>query len=787
MLRKIPLLILKQRVAALVLLLAVTVLMVQEASHVKFSYEGAKLLPADNPVYQEYLSFKKTFGEDGSVMVIGFEGENIFRLGAFAHLYDLSNEIKKIDGIQEVVSVAKCYHIVRNDSMQRLELKPLPAVKPSSQDEVAAILDTLRMLPFYKGLLLSDSGNVSLMAITFNQDKLNTKNRIDIVKSIKEKTDAFCQLYQIPVHYSGLPYIRTAVTDKIVGEMKFFIALAILVTAIILFIFFRNFFAVIFPLIVVCVGVVWSFGTLELFGYKITILSSIIAPLIIVIGVPNCIFLLNKYQQEYSLHGNKIKALARTIEKIGVTTFFANVTTAIGFFVFYFTRSEVLMEFGIIAALNVMLTWLIALLFIPVVYSFLPAPKEKQMMHLQRKLLVRILGKIDLWVHRYRKRIYACVIVFLAIALLGITRITTIGYVVDDLPSDDPIYTDMKFFEHHFKGVIPFEVSIDTKKNGGAVKVETLSKINRLQKMLAGYAEFSKPVSVLEAIKFSYQGLNDGKPRYYILPNVQELARLSSYSATAKENQKMFRSLIDSMRQTTRVSIQMADIGTTRMKKLVQELQPRIDSVFHESGYDVKITGSSMVFLSSNDYLVINLKESVMLAIILIALVMLILFRSFRMILISILPGLTAIIVTAGIMGFYGIPLKPSTILIFSIAFGIASDGTMYFLTKYRQELKQQSFSISQTVSKSISETGISMIYTTVILFCGFGIFVASGFGGTQALGILISITLLLALLSNLIFLPALLLSLEKKLMTKAFMQEPLVQIYDEEEDAEFK
>jgi predicted RND superfamily exporter protein len=335
--------------------------------------------------------------------------------------------------------------------------------------------------------------------------------------------------------------------------------------------------------------------------------------------------------------------------------------------------------------------------------------------------------------------------------------------------------------------VIPFEVSIDTKKNGGAVKVETLSKINRLQKMLTGYSEFSKPVSVLEAIKFSYQGLNDGDPRYYILPNVQELAKLSGYSATAKENQRMFRSMIDSTRQKTRVSIQMADVGTKRMKTLVKELQPRIDSIFQSSGYDVKITGSSLVFLSSNDYLAINLKESVLLAIILIASLMLILFRSFRMILISILPGLTSIVITAGIMGFYGIPLKPSTILIFSIAFGIASDGTMYFLTKYRQELKHQDHSISRTVSKSISETGISMIYTTVILFAGFGIFVASGFGGTQALGILISITLLLALFSNLIFLPALLLSLEKKLMTKAFMQEPLVQIYDEEEDIEFK
>jgi len=766
----------------LVLLLLVTAFMGYEARQVRFSYEGAKLLPDDNPVLQEYVQFKKMFGEDGSVMVIGFEGKKIFYLQSFSALYDLSNEIKKLDGIQEVVSPAKCYNIIRNDSLQRLELKPLLAEKPGTQQEIDSAINILHALPFYSGLLLNDSANVSLMAITFNQDKLNTSSRIDIVNSIKREVDYFSKTYNIPVHYSGLPYIRTAVTKKIISEMKFFILLAIIVTAIILFFFFRNFYAVLFPLIVVCIGVVWSFGTVHLFGYKITILTSLIAPLIIVIGVPNCIFLLNKYQHGFALHGNKIKSLARTIEKIGLTTFIANVTTAIGFFVFYFTGSEVLQEFGIIAALNVMLTYVISLIFIPVIYSFLPAPKEKHMRHLQRKFLVRMLNKVDHWVHYKRKIIYGSLAVLLIISIVGISRIVTTGFVVDDLPKHDVIYTDMKFFEKNFRGVIPFEVTIDSHKPAGAVKIEALSKINRLQKMMAGYSEFSRPVSVLEGIKFSYQGLNDGDKRFYILPNIQEMARLSGYSSTAKENQKMFRSLIDSTRQITRVSFQMADIGTAEMKKLIAALEPRIDSIFSPDDYTVKITGNSMVFLKSNDYLLKNLKESVLLAILLIAMVMLILFRSFRMIAISIIPGIIPMIITAGIMGFYGIPLKPSTILIFSIAFGIASDGTMYFLTKYRQELRHHSFNISQTVSKSISETGISMIYTAVILFFGFGIFVVSGFGGTQALGILISITLSFALLSNLLFLPALLLSLEKRLTTKAFMQEPLVDIYEEDE-----
>jgi predicted RND superfamily exporter protein len=782
MLGKISLFILKQRIALLILLVGTTGIMYILAGRVKYSYSGAKLLPDDHPALQEYRNFKSMFGEDGSVMVIGFEGEAVFSHTAFTALFDLSSEIKNMNGIQEVISPARCYHILRNDSLERLELKPVLTSRPVSQAEVDSALEILRSLPFYRGLLLNDSGNVSLMAITFDQNMLNTRGRIDVVTAIKEKVDLFAAVHKIPVHYSGLPYIRTAVTKKIVAEMETFILLAIIITAIILLVFFRNPLAVFFSLVVVCIGVVWSFGTLELFGYKITILTSLIAPLIIVIGIPNCIFLLNKYQHEFSVHRSQGKALVRTIQKIGVTTFFANVTTAIGFFVFYFTQSETLMEFGVIAAFNVMLTYLISLIFIPVVYSFLPAPKEKHMHHLRRKFLAGLLRRVDRWVHRDRKIIYSCIIALLLLSFAGISKIVTTGYVVDDLPKDDIIYRDLKFFEHHFRGVIPFEITIDARKRGGAVKLETLSKINKLQKMLAGYEEFSRPVSVLEGIKFSYQGLNDGDKRFYILPNVQELAKLSAYSSAAKENQKMFRSLIDSTRQITRLSIQMADIGSADMKKLIAELQPRIDSIFLPENYTVKITGSTMVFLKSNDYLLKNLKESVLLAVLLIASVMLLLFRSLRMIAISILPGMLAVIITAGIMGFYGIPLKPSTILIFSIAFGIASDGTMYFLTRYRQELKHHHHSISKTVSRCISETGISMIYTTVILFFGFGIFAVSGFGGTQALGVLISITLLFALLSNLLFLPSLLLSLEKRLLAKAFMEESIVDLDDEEE-----
>jgi len=432
-----------------------------------------------------------------------------------------------------------------------------------------------------------------------------------------------------------------------------------------------------------------------------------------------------------------------------------------------------------------MLTYLISLIFIPVIFSFLPPPNTRQIRHLNNKRVNFILDTIDTWVHRYRKRFYTIVIVIVAVSIYGFTRINSVGYVVDDLPKKDVIYTDLKFFESNFRGVLPFEVSVDTKKPGGALALSTLYKINRLEKIFAGYNVFSEPVSIAEGIKFSYQGLNDGDPRRYIIPNIEELGRLKNYSGTAKGNERMFRAIIDSAKQTTRISIQVADIGSERMKNLIAEIQPRVDSIFDPKDYNVTLTGNSIIFLKNNDYLQVSLRESIMLAILFIGSLMFFLFLSVRMIFIALIPSLVPLLITAGIMGFANISLKPSTILIFSIAFGIASDGTMYFLTKYRQELKRHAGSISKTVSLTIHETGVSMIYTAVILFFGFFIFTASNFGGTAALGLLISITLLMAMISNLIFLPALLLSLEKRVITRAFLKEPLIQMYDEDEDVE--
>jgi uncharacterized protein len=762
-----------------------TLFMGYRATKIELSYEFAKVLPATDPAYQAYDAFKKMFGEDGSVMVIGLEDKNFFTVEKFNGWKNLSDEIKKIHGIQEVMSVTTLYNLERNDSLGSLDLKPITKGPVSSQAELDSIKEVIASLPFYEGLVINEQTGAILMAVTFTQKDLNSKERIEIVNEIEKRASQFSETHNIPLHFSGMPYIRTAIMEKVASEMELFLGLALLITGIILWVFFKSPSSVIFSLFVVLLGVIWSVGTIELLNYKITILTGLIPPLIMVIGVPNCIFLINKYHSEYSKHGNKIKAITRMVTTIGVSLFLANITTAIGFGVLYFTSSAFLTEFGVVAALNVMLTYFIVLIFIPIILSYLPPPKPREIMHLEGKRINKVLHIIDNLSHNKRPAIYITISIITAISIYGMTLIDFTGYVVDDLPQKDPVYRDLKFFEKNFEGILPFEITVDTKKPNGvfADNAATLYKINRFQKILEEYPELSRPLSLPEAVKFSYQAYRGGAEKYYALPGAGELKKLNNYTAAVKGNENRLLPFLDSTKQHTRVSVRMADAGSGRIKQILTEVRPQMDSIFDKDKYDVKLTGHSLMFLKSNDYLLKNLLESLLIEIILIALVGLALFRSVRIILLSKLPCLIPLVITAGIMGFLGIRFKPSTILIFSIAFGIASDGTIYFLTKYRQELKHHKKSIPKAISATIMETGLSMIYTSIILFFGFGIFAASSFGGTAALGILISLTLLVSMLTNVLLLPSILLSIDKWVTKKEILTPPLIELDDEEQE----
>jgi uncharacterized protein len=770
--------ILANRYVFLAFIAVFTVFMSFMASKVQISYELPKILPKSDPNFQLYESFKKRFGEDGTILVIGIETDKMYDLPVMQKWIELGERISKIKGIKKVVSNADLQEIVRNDIAKKFEFKPLLKAFPKAQWEVDSLKNALEKLPAYDGLLFNEARNAHLMLVTFDEKILNGFDRFAVTKDIKANGKIFENETKIATHYSGMPFIRSEFSSQVSSELKMFLVLAIIVTCIILALFFRSFKVVVFALIVILVGIASSLGIINLLGYQITLLSGLIPPLVIVIGVPNLIFLLNKYHEEFAEDQDQTKALHTAIEKVGPTLFLANITTSIGFGVFAFTSSKLLVEFGMVSSINITLTFLITLIFIPIAFSLIGPPTKHNLSHLEGKRITAIITTVEKLVMSHRTVIYYIIGAIVLISAYGLTKIKAIGYVVDDLPVNNPIYTDLKWVEKNFKGVVPFEVAIDTKVEGKATSPQMLTKIKRVEREFSKHSEFTKPISLVTATKFIYQAYRGGDPKYYVLPGIDELQKLSTYSSSIQGREGQFTGFMDSTRRYTRVSFQMADIGTVKTKALINELQPKIDSIFNynaETGkmlpekesYFAKITGNGVVFALGNQYLLSNLIESTIEAIIFISIIMALLFLNWRMLIISVLPSLIPLIITAGLMGFAGIALKPSTILIFSIAFGISSDGTIYFLTRYKDELKKKGITVGQAISNTIQNTGVSMFYTAIILFAGFFIFTASTFKGTQALGLLISITLLVSMICNLVLLPAFIATIDKRVTQK--------------------
>ncbi|WP_372947318.1 efflux RND transporter permease subunit [Mariniphaga sp.] len=783
---KVSSIILRNKILLLGILAVITLFFGYHARKVEMSYEYALMLPQKDQAFKDYLEFVEVFGEEGNLIIIGIQDSNFFQIDRFNAWKNFCTELSGVEGVEDLLSVSNSYNLAKNTSERKFEIEPLFPDSIDTQEEIDRQAEIFRGLPFYRKLVYNTENHTYLLAITVNKDKMHTKDRERMVKSIQKIARNFETKQQVDLHYSGLPYIRVVNSIKIKRELYMFSVLALFICIVVLFLFFRSFKAVFFPVIIVLTGVVWAMGMLSLFGFKITILSGMIPPLLIVIGIPNSIYMLNKFHHEYVRHGNKIKALQRVIIKIGNATFLTNLTTAAGFATFIIVKSDILRQFGIVASLNIMGLFVLSLLFIPIIFSFIEPPSSRHVNHLNSKFVSGIIRKLVLITEHHRKIVYVVAVVILGIGVYGITLMKSSGYMVDDIPEHDPVYKDLKFFESNFDGLMPLEIMVDTKRPGGVMQLATFNKIDQLENTLAEFSELSPPLSLLNLLKFSKQAFYNGHENYYSLPNNREQNFILQYARMGENNAGMLHSFIDSAKQVTRISLRMKDVGTKRMEELYAGFIADIDSIFPSDNFNVTVTGSSVISFKGTQYLLRNLFASLGLAILLISIFMAIMFSSWRMVIMSLTPNIIPLIFTAAIMGYSGIPIKASTILVFSIAFGISVDNTIHFLAKYRQELIATGWDIRRSVVLALKETGVSMLYTSVVLFFGFGIFSLSGFGGTVAMGVLVSLTLLVAVTSNLVLLPSLLTSLDKLTTTRSF-EEPLLHIYDEEEDIELE
>ncbi len=777
--------ILRNRILILIGIAAITVFLGLQWKNMRFSSSQANLLPDDHPVNVEYETFLEQFGEDGNAVVFAIKDTALYSPENFNRWNKLSKQLAAFPEVDFVLSTDNIQELVKNKEKETFELQPLIKKQPETQKEIDSITSHLfNNMPFYESLLFNKKSRTIRTVMYLDKDIVNTSVRKDfILQDMSSLVESFEQETNLDVRISGMPYIRTKNSQNIIGEIGVFIMAALGVTSLLFFFFFRSLRATLISMGVVIVGVMWAFGILGLLQYEITVLTALIPPLIIVIGIPNCIFLINKYQQEIKKHGNQALSLQRVIAKIGNATLMTNVTTASGFATFIVTDSKLLKEFGIVASINIIGIFILSLLIIPIIYSFLHPPKTKHLKHLNKKWIDGFVNWTVRVVREQRIAIYATSIVLLVMSIIGIYQIDISGSIIEDMPKKEQFFKDIRFFEKEFDGIMPVEIVIDTKTPKGVLKPATLKRIDRLGDVIEEIPELSKPVSIVNLVKYSKQAFYNGIPKYYQLPTSQENSFIMDYAQKSSGNSNLLKTFVDSTGQSARITTFMKDVKTSRMEDIEARLQENIAKIFPAERYNVYMTGSALLFLKGTKYLVKNLILSLALAIGLIALFMAYLFRSFRMIIISLIPNLLPLLITAGVMGFVGVPIKPSTILVFSIAFGISVDDTIHFLAKYRQELIANNWRIKVSVYAALKETGVSMFYTSIVLFFGFSVFIISNFGGTVALGALVSATLLFAMLANLVLLPSLLLSLEKSIANKETLKKPQIDILPKGED----
>jgi predicted RND superfamily exporter protein len=853
--------ILKNRFFVLGLITLVTVYLGYYAvTGLKMENKYGIVLPKESPTTQNYEFFKKQFGEDGSTFVIALKSDNLYTEKNLLAWKELGDSILQLDGVESVISEATLFTLKNNRIQEKFEIKRVFSDVQFNEKSVDSIFKEIRNSPLYDKVLYNDQEHISLMMVNIDERFLNDIKKSKIVFDIQDLVENFCGKFG-EIHYAGLPYLRVILAKRIQAEMYIFIGLSMFVSALLMFFFFRSFRAVLICMTVVAVSVIQAMGTIALFGYNISVMMALIPPLMIVIGIPNCIYLYNKYHQELASHGNRMKALVRVVSKTGIAMFLTNVTTALGFFTFLFTSSAKFFEFGMISTINIMLCYVVSLCLIPIFASFLRSTPDRHLKHLDRKMAVGFLDKLVFITSMRRNWVYIITLIITVFGIVGIFKMKVTGNLTGDIPSDDPILKDIKFMEKNFGGAVPFEVMIKYKEKGRLFGKNTLYQVEAVQQELAKDPDFAKSISIVDFVKVINMAYYDNNPKHYTIFSKHDKLRLAKYldnfSMTNNNAGFSIKELVDTNHCILRIRTQMKDEGSYQVAAKVDKIRAMIDSIMNpnrkdierlfakvEKGkkvyidsiltnysnvqnsltqvlsngnesmqyafdarpelvvnyyskpgfnqklrkaidqeyYDVTLTGTSVVVSEGTQYLVYNLLSSIGFAIISIAALMSLLFSSIRMVIVSMIPNLIPMIVTAGIMGWFNIPLKPSTLIIFSIALGITVDNTIHFLARYRQELSHKRWDLKDCVAISIQETGLSIIYTSVILFFGFIVFIFSDFGGTQALGYLSAITYFVALFTNLILLPCLLLTLERRITTKSF-EEPMFELYDEELD----
>ncbi len=733
----------------LIVLIVITVAAVTSASRVQFDFTIENLFPENDPEVDAYLEFREEFEREDDLISLAYDSGDPFSYENLVKTRELTKAFSQVEGISEVTSLI---NVELFEPGTDIVMLPVYESIPISVDSLQFLKDRVLDSSLLNDNLVSSNGQIAAFLLELEDSANNHPDREAIMNKIGTITsDTDWSWYE-----AGIPVLRTRYVQYMLGDfVRFFIPVTI-VLLVVLFALFRTIRGTLLPILAVLMADFWVMGIMGAMGFTINIVTYIIPTLVLIVGVADSIHILVKFNQELNYGRDKRVAVKLTIQKIGAAILLTSLTTAVGFLALVSTNITMIREFGGMVAVGVILAFLVSITFIPAMLMILKTPKKSSFEKMTKGFRHRLLEKVVVINNRHYKVIVVSSFFMVALFIFYAMKVDQHSSLMEDLTKVNQLYDDMTFMEKQMGSVLPFEVIVSVRDNGqlveGGIKnPKILKAIETLQKKLDSIPEIGKILSVIDYLSEMNMAFHEGDKAFRTIPASREL--VAQYMFLHEEE---FEALTNFDYSGTRLAGRIEDIDSRRAEEIIDEVMLWCQENLEEN-LDVKLTGTTLMALRINQYLVKNLVVSFLIAFGVIFISMGFLFRSIKLASLSMLPNFIPLLLMASVMGFFHIKLRPTTAMTFAIAFGIAVDDTIHYLVRFRQELFAHGGKFREANEWTLLTTGKAIISTSIILSAGFLIMVTSNFLPSRDFGFLSAVTMLGALLGDLFLLPAML------------------------------
>ncbi|MEM7160951.1 MAG: MMPL family transporter [Bacteroidota bacterium] len=719
------------------------------------NYDFEKFFPQNDPETDFFLEFRDKFETDNDFVLIGIGNDNgIFDAEFLFDIDRFSNALARLKFVTDVKSPTNIELPIISGGVPY----DVPILNFQKEEKYSSDSTKIFNSPELLNNFFSEDGKH--LSILVSHEQYLSKQRCDSLSMSLQ--DCVSDFGFDEIHLAGRAVGQRYFVERIEMELITFVSISIVLITLFLVIAFRSKWGVAVPLTVVLLAVIWLVGIMVMFGKAFDILLTIVPTILFVVGMSDVVHIVSKYFDELRLGREKLVALKTAFKEIGIATFLTSITTAIGFLTLLSSSIIPLREFGIIAATGVFVAYILAYTLLPAVLLLSKKPKVSDKKPLE-VFWTRKLHGFLLWTIRNKKKVLIGSLGVLALCILGISKIEVNNYLLEDLRENDPLKKDFMYFENTFAGVRPFEMHINViDKNKSIFHPQVLHEIELIEDYLYSDYEIGFIASPVSAIKMINKANHRGIQEFYKLPDDYEQLDKVSKQLSRFAKSKQMRALITEDQSEGRLFGKMGDWGAKEIKRRNEGLDNFINQNINTQLIQVRQTGTARLIDLNNELLSATMIQGLVIAFLAIALIVGLMFKSFKMILISFVPNVFPLLLVAAFMGFTGIDLKVSTAIIFTIAFGIAVDDTIHFLSKLRLELGKGRSEL-YAIKRTFIGTGKAIILTSLILVAGFLSLMISSFKGTFYTGLLVSLTLFFAVFSDLLLLPVLLWLTKKK------------------------